>query len=362
MKISGMQAIPFTMRLVEPIVWATGRLDHAEHVLIRIQTDEGIEGIGEAVPRPTIYGETQESIVTVVEKKLAPMLIGLDPFDLEKVWGKMETIIWNPTAKGAIDVALHDIIGKKLGIPCSKLLGGWTDRVPLTWMVGIKKIEEMVEEVRQKIAEGYNSFKLKGGLDAKKDVAMVREIRQELGSNVRLYLDANQGYSTQEAIEVMNALENELACVEEPLPVWDSAGRKKVSQYTRIPILADESVFTISDVVQQIDLGAIGQISIKIPRTGFSISRRIVALAEAHNIPLQIGTQAETPLGTIATVHFAAAFRRFTLPNEITYFLNVEGSLLQQDPVITDGYMLVPQGPGLGVQLDEEKVKFFRNK
>ncbi len=362
MKITSVKAIPFKLPLTEPLKWATGYMDHAEHVLIRIATDEGIEGIGEAVPRPTIYGETQESIVKIVNDMLAPMLIGQDPFDLEKIWAKMATIIWNLTAKGAIDVALHDIIGKKCGVPCSKLLGGWTDRVPLTWMVALKSMDEMVDEAKKKFAEGYKSFKLKGGIDPDFDIKMFRRIREALGKEARLYIDANQGYSFHDAVKVLTALEGELACCEEPMPAWDRQGRRKLAETVRVPILGDESIFTVQNVAEQIELGALRIIMIKIPRTGYTLSRKMVTLAETYNMPVHIGTQAETTLGSIAGAHFAAALRQVSLPNEITYYQCIKVSLLTSDIVVKDGYMLVPAGPGLGVELDEEKVNYYTVK
>jgi L-alanine-DL-glutamate epimerase-like enolase superfamily enzyme len=362
MKITNIKAISFKLPLVEPLKWATGYAEHAAHVLIRISTDEEIEGIGEAVPRPTIYGETQESIVKIVNDHLGPMLVGEDPMDLEKVWAKMATVIWNPVAKGAIDVALHDIIGKKCGSPCYKLMGGWTDKVPLTWMVALKSVDEMVEEAKAKFADGFKSFKLKGGIDPDLDIKMFRRIREALGTEARLYIDANQGYSFSDAVKVLSALENELACCEEPMPAWDRQGRKKLAQLVRVPILGDESIFTVQELAQQIELGAISIVMIKIPRTGYYLSHKMVVLAETYNMPMHIGTQAETSLGCVAGAQFAAAFKQISLPNEISYYQCVRDSLLTTEPVVEDGCMLLPSGPGLGVELDEDKVNYYTLK
>lgn len=359
MKITQVRAFPFALPLEEPLKWATGSMSSAEHVLIRIMTSEGIEGYGEAVPRTTIYGETQKSIVEIVNNVMGPQLVGLDPLDREQIWGRMSPIIWNPTAKGAIDVALYDIIGKHFGVPVYRLLGGWSNKVPLSWMVGLKPISGMLEEVEAKLRLGIKSFKLKGGIDPKKDIDVVRAVRERFGPEVRLYLDANQGYDVASAILVAREVGHEMACIEEPLPVWDSWGRKKVAQSITLPILADESVFTVNDVLTQLEMGVIGQLSIKIPRTGFTHSKKIVHLCEAFNIPIQMGTQGETTLGTMAAAHFAAAHRQVSLPSEISYYLAIKDSIINEEITLEEGSIVVPDRPGLGVSVNEEKLSRY---
>ncbi len=359
MKITAVKAIPVKIPLVEPLHWVTGYMEHAEHVLVRIETDEGIEGIGEAVPRPGIYGETPVSVTHMIANVLGPMLIGLDPFDTEKAWAKMSAIYWNPTAKGAIDVALYDIMGKKCQLPCHKLLGGWTDKVQVSWMIALKSMAEMVQDAAEQYAKGFRYFKLKGGINPQFDIEMVRNIKKVVGSDAKLYIDGNMGYSYMDIIKVASELENDLVWLEEPMACGDSAGRKKLSEKIKTPLLGDESLFTLNSLVHELELGALDIIMVKIPRTGFTLGKKYVALAEAHNKPMLIGTQAETTLGTVAGIHFAAAHKQFSLSNELSYFQSIKGNLLTTELVIENGYLSVPNGPGLGVQLDEDKVKHF---
>ncbi|MDR3348427.1 MAG: mandelate racemase/muconate lactonizing enzyme family protein [Acidaminococcales bacterium] len=359
MKITKIEAIPLKLPLVEPLHWVSGYMTHAEHLLIRIQTDEGIEGITEGVPRPGIYGETQVSIHHIINNVFGPMLTGLDPFDTDKIWAKMNTVFWNPTAKGCLDVGLYDIMGKKTGLPCHKLLGGWTDKVRVSWMVALKSMEEMVKEAERSYAAGYRYFKLKGGIDPDFDIQMVKNIKKVLGPDAKLYIDGNMGYKYLDILKVAKALEGDLVWLEEPMLCSDSQGRKKLSEHIDIPLMGDESLFSLSDAAREIALGALDIVMVKIPRTGYTIGKKFVALAEAYNKPMLMGTQAETTLGTVSCLHFVAAHKQFSLVNELSYFNSIQGSLLNEEIKVTDGCMTVPNGPGLGVTLDEEKVRYF---
>ena len=359
MKITAVEAIPVKIPLLEPLHWVTGYMEHAEHVLVRIKTDEGIEGISEAVPRPGIYGETPASIIYLINSVFSPLLIGLDPFDTEKIWNKMSAVYWNPSAKSSIDIALWDIMGKKCCMPCYKLMGGWTDKVQVSWMIALKSMKEMVADAEKSYSEGFRYFKLKGGIDPDFDIDMVRNIKKVVGLDAKLYIDGNMGYNYLGILKVAKALSDDLVWLEEPMQCWDGPGRKKLSEHTDIPLLGDESLFTLSSTAHEIALGALDIIMVKIPRTGFTMGKKYVALAEAHNKPMLIGTQAETTLGTTACIHFAAAHKQFSLSNELSYFKSINGNLLTTDITIDNGYISVPQGAGMGVELDEEKVKYF---
>ncbi len=362
MKITRVEAIPFKIPYKTPLKWGlAGYLEAAEHVLVRVHTDAGIVGVAEATPRPTIYGESQASILHAIREWFAPMIIGLDPAHAERIWAKFESIHWNPTAKGAIDLALYDAVARSRNVPLWEMLGGFSDRLPVSWMLGMRPVSEMVQESVGMRTEGIKAFKVKVGLDPEKDVQVIKALRENLGPDVLLYADANMAYSVSIAIRTIRRMEEfGLAFVEEPVPVWDQKGRVKVARAISIPLMGDESVFTPQEVAREIELGAIGIISIKTPRTGYSLSLKIVNLAETAGIPCLMGTQAETGVGTLASAHFGAARRNVSYPSEISFFLSLKDDLLAEPIALKDGVIELPQRPGNGAILDEEKIKKYR--
>ena len=362
MKITRVEAIPFKIPYKTPLKWGlAGYLEAAEHVLVRVHTDAGIVGMAEATPRPTIYGESQASILHAIREWFAPMIIGLDPAHTERIWAKFESIHWNPTAKGAIDLALYDAVARSRNVPLWEMLGGFSDRLPVSWMLGMRPVSEMVQESAGMRAKGIKAFKVKVGLDPEKDVQVIKALRESLGPDVLLYADANMAYSVSTAIRTIRRMEEfGLAFVEEPVPVWDQKGRVKVARAISIPLMGDESVFTPQEVAREIELGAFGIISIKTPRTGYTLSLKIVNMAENAGIPCLMGTQAETGVGTLASAHFGAARRNVSYPSEISFFLSLKDDLLAEPVALNDGFIELPNRPGNGAILDEEKIKKYR--
>ena len=361
MIVTDIEVIPFKIPNKRVVVWAAGSLPAAEHLIVKIVAEDGTCGVSEAIPRPMIYGETQEGMYYALTKYLKPMVVGQDSFNVEAIWEKFEYMPWNLAAKGAIDVALHDLNARLLNVSVAEFLGGpYRTRVPLCWQIGFGPVDEMIAELKAKVGEGYRAFKVKGGPEPDSDIAVLREMRENSPAGTRLYIDANMAYGHQDAVRVMQALEGIIDCLEEPMAAWDDAGRKDLAGRVSVPILSDESSFTVADVYRQIRLGAIGQVGIKIPRTGFTQSRKIVHLAECANIPVQVSLQAECDFGTAAGLQFASAFRQISLPCELSYYVDNMGDTLLKAPlVIEDGHMHLPKGPGMGVDLDWEKVERY---
>jgi L-alanine-DL-glutamate epimerase-like enolase superfamily enzyme len=241
------------------------------------------------------------------------------------------------------------------------MLGGFSDRLPVSWMLGIRSVPEMVREAQEARSRGIKAFKVKVGLDPEKDVQVIRSLRETLGPDVLLYADANMIYSVSTAIRIIRRMEEfGLAFVEEPVPAWDQKGRLRVARAVSIPLMGDECVFTPQDVAKEIELGAIGIISIKTPRTGYTLSLKIVNMAENAGIPCLMGTQAETGVGTLASAHFGAARRNVSYPSEISFFLSLKDDLLAEPVILRDGFIELPKRPGNGAILDEEKLKKYR--
>lgn len=360
MRITRIELTPFVIPLHKPTVWATGSMTAVDYVLVQIHGEDGLYGVSEAIPRPMIYGETQHSIYYAIRDYLAPLILGEDSLALERIWKKMGSLAANPGAKAAIDIALHDLNGKLLGLPVHRLLGGPArSQVAVTWMIPLMSHADMLAELEQKLAEGFCSFKIKGGLDAVGDIQLVRDMRRIAGPSVQLYLDANQMYDRETALRVLTALDGTMDCIEEPMAVHDDLGRRDLAMRSRVPLLGDDSCFTVAEVARQLALGALSRISIKMPRTGFWLARRVVDLCESANVKLQINTQSETMLGTAGCLQLAAAYAQISLPNELTFFLEVQDNLITNSLPIRDGFMTVPQGPGMGVEIDWDKVRHY---
>jgi L-alanine-DL-glutamate epimerase-like enolase superfamily enzyme len=366
MKITGIEVIPFKIPLLISMEFSlvgglTSYADAAEHLLVKVHTDEGIIGVAEAIPRSMIYGESTASILFAIRNWFAPMLIGMNPSHIEKIWAKLNTIYWNPTAKGAIDLALHDVIAKAFGVPLWEMLGGASDCLHVGCMIGMHSISEMIEEAVHYRTKGMKAFKVKVGVDPEKDIKVIKSLRENLGPDALIYADANMAYSVSTAIRTIKKMEEYgLAFIEEPVPIWDWRGRLKVAKAISVPIMGDESVFTPEAVAREIDLGAIGMISIKTPRTGYTLSMKIIHLAETAEIPCLMGSQGETGVGTLASAHFGASRRKVSYPSEISFFLDLKDDLLVEPINLKDGVIELPKRPGNGAILDEEKIKKYR--
>lgn len=361
MRISRIEAIPVNIPYHHPVRWATGYADSADHVVVRVETDAGLVGTAEAVPRPSIYGESQVGAVHALTRWIAPLLAGEDPFALERIWKKLNEIAFNHTAKGAIDLALHDIAAQAAGVPLWRYLGGWTDRVQVTWMVHLKPPAEVADEVETQAARGFRFFKLKGGVDPEADVEMVRLIRRRLGGEVALYVDANQGYTLPQALRTCTALaELGVLFIEEPLPAGSIPARRQFTAANLLPVLGDDSCFTPSDVARELAAGTVQVLSIKPARTGAFLTRRITALAETHGAPCLIGTQGEAMLGTLASAHVGAASAQFGYPGEFSLFTLLTDDLLSEPLRFEDGWLQLPDRPGIGASLDPDKLARFR--
>jgi L-Ala-D/L-Glu epimerase len=363
MRITAVEAIPFSIPMKKATKFATGSQAAAEHVLVRIHTDEGHVGVAEAPPRPWIYGESQQSIKYAVDQWFAPMLVGADPFAIEAIASKMERVAWNPTAKAALDMALYDIVGKALGAPCYRLFGSWTDRVRLSFCINLNPLEEMVAEAQEMVERyRFKGLKLKAGVEPKKDIEMVRRMREAVGEDVFLYVDCNQGYDVYTALDVLRELKNYgVSLVEEPCPIWDKEARHILRERVDVFLLGDESCVTAREVVQEIALGAIRAVGIKTARTGFTQSRKIIHLCELYGVRLMHQMQGDSSVGTLSSAQLCAGFKSTNehYPADLSFFLHLTDDFLARPIRIEDGCLCLEDEPGLGIVIDEEKLKHF---
>jgi L-alanine-DL-glutamate epimerase-like enolase superfamily enzyme len=364
--IVAVRTIPYAIPYAKPLHFASGSIAVADNVLVEIETADGVVGISEAPPRPYTYGETQESIVAIIDRVFAPAIIGLSILDRELVRARLARTVGNPTAKAAIDMALWDAWGKCIGTSVHNLLGGFTDRLKVSHMLGFDKPEIVADEAVQLREQlGIESFKIKvGRRPVHLDVAVCRAVREALGPDAELYIDGNRGWTAAESAQAIRMLKDVgLSRVEELCPADDVLGRRWLVSQSPVPFVADESIPTPADLVRELLAGAATAVSIKTARTGFSDSLRVTHIAEAFGVEAVIGNQIDAHLGTVCSLVFGAS-QELTSRSaaELSNYLDLDDTLLTEPLVIADGYMTVPKGAGLGVEIDPEKVARYRLK
>src|SRR3954452_8318779 len=361
-RMTAVEAIPFALPYRRPPKFASGTVSSADNVLVRVHSDAGLVGQAEAQPRPYTYGETQTSIVDAVGGRLNEALTGVDPLRVEIVAERCDGVAGNYVARGAVDLAVWDLVGQVLGCPCHTLLGGFADDVAAAHMVSFGEPAAMAEEaleVNDRL--GVRTFKLKVGRDPEVDVAAVRAVREAL-PDADLYVDANRGWSYDDAVQAGDALAGlRVRTIEEPISIEDRAGRLRLAGRWAVPLGGDESCISLAHVNHALEEGAVRVVTVKTARTGFTESRRILDLCLARNVPIVVGSQYEGTIGALATIAFAAAFAATAgQPAEITNFLDLADDLVVVAPEIRDGRAAVPAAPGLGVEVDAERLQHYR--
>ncbi|MET8471900.1 enolase C-terminal domain-like protein [Streptomyces sp. NPDC006422] len=364
MKIVKVEAIPFAIPYVKPLRFASGEVHTADHVLVRVHTDEGLVGTAEAPPRPYTYGETQESVVAVIEKIFAPQLLGLTALERETAHARLDRTVGNPAAKAAIDMALWDLLGQSAGMPVSGLLGGFGDRMRVSHMVGFAPADAMVAEAeRIRDTYGITTFKVKVGRNPYgEDVVACRALRAALGPDVELYVDGNRGWSASDAARALREMADlDLTFAEELCPADDVLGRRWLVGQSPIPFIADESATRAAEVTRELLGGSATAISIKTARTGFTTSQRVLHQCEGLGVEVVMGNQIDGQIGTLCSVAFGAAHRSSSLhAGELSNFLDMSDDLLTEPLTIADGTLRVREGAGLGIDIDPDKLARYR--
>ena len=313
--------------------------------------------------RPMIYGETVASIVAAYGDFLSPACIGKFPWELSKIEQDCLNLVRNETARGSLDLACWDLWAKQLEVPCHRLLGGHADSVSVSVLLGHGNATEVVEEA-QGYAEKYgiSSFRAKVGINLKADIAACVALRRAFGSDVLLSVDANHGFNSAEARSFAHACrELDLLWFEEPCPVEDLFGRARLVQSDLIPTLADESVTSPAESAREILSGRATAISIKVARTGILNSNRIRGFCESLNVPVVMGTQGETGLGTLAVAAYSASSASTCrYPMESGILLQLTDDLLAEPLVPGEGKITLTDQPGWGGVIDPNKLQRYR--
>jgi L-alanine-DL-glutamate epimerase-like enolase superfamily enzyme len=357
MKIAQLNAVLVRIPQKPPIAPYQSRYratSEKEALLVRLETDTGLVGWGE-----TPVDWINKSFEGAPEDLLHRQAVGRDPFDLE-AWYAENTL--GPYLASGVEMAMWDLMGKATGQPLYKLLGGAVrKKIELAACMGIRPYDEAKAIARQYVEQGFTTLKTKAGRNPEEDLHMVRGIRDGAGDRLKLRIDPNQGYAPAVAFPLARDLEKyNLEYFEQPMPLGLIGDAARLRRHTKMPIALNESVTTLEIVLQILQLHAADVI---LPDTyqcaGILGVKKVAGLAEAAGVPCVFHCAHDLGLKTAAMLHVVASSPGFTMANDCTYYGLID-DIITPLHRIERGYMAVPEGPGLGVNVDEKKVAQYR--
>jgi L-alanine-DL-glutamate epimerase-like enolase superfamily enzyme len=369
MKITNIDCIPVRVPIrPELAIRASGGTHSVSpFLLVRIHTDEGICGLGEVSCTPRWSGEDQVTAAHFIRTILQPALAGEDPRDIERLTARMRrSLSGHPFTRAAMEMALWDILGKCAGLPVYRLLGGAVrESVPIKWSISGVEPARAAAIASWALEQGFQTMKVKVGIDPIQDVARVRAVRDAIGPEIRLGIDANGAWTPATAVTMIRRLEDlDIFFAEQPVPPGDPEWLAEVRRQVKVPIIADESVYSPQDALAIIKARSADGFSAYVGKSaGIGPARRIASLAEAAMMRCTVGSNLELGVGTAAMIHLAMASPGITaedLPCDIIGPLYYTGEILLEPLRFVHGKVLPVDGPGLGVDLDEAKVRTYR--
>lgn len=374
MKITEVELIPVSTPLVKAFHMPGTEITHIHSVVIKLYTDEGYVGVADGGDTSTWYrGETQESIIAIIANHIAPrFLIGHDPLNIEKIVGQMDTFVRdNNQAKALVDFALHDLKGKVANMPVYQLLGGkCSEGSRQGWVAGAGTPEELAAESRLALDNGFDLIKIKSGGNAEADIQNVRAVREEIGDDVRLVIDINGFWNYDQALHTIRKLDQyNLYCVEQPLAHWNIEGMARLRQAVGTPIFADESAQELHHLKEILDRRAADGLFIKMQKAGGLVkAQRWLTLARLADLPVMSGCMIGSGLEASPSAHLMVANQwasEFTHENIGPLIINnqkenaeqkITADIAQQVPIFKDGILYPNEGPGYGIDLNEEFI------
>lgn len=349
------------------MISALGRHEASEFVLVRVLTDAGIEGVGEATVTARWSGETVWGAHAVLERMFAPAVLGCDPRDIDTILQRLSAVaVYNWFAKSAIEMACWDIAGRAVGKPVFELLGGRCRPLMIRnrFSLGAYAPDVAAERARERVAAGFDTIKVKVGVEPHEDVARVRAVREAIGSQVQLTIDANGGWTESQAGECLERLRDcDIALVEQPLERGDYAGLRRLRD-RGWRILADESCFDEIEARELLDQGCCDALSLYPGKQGgITPARRIAALAAERDVPCSIGSNLEWDVGAAAMLHFIVATPNMQVeryPGDCLGPYYHEVSIAKNPLKIEGPFTTLHDAPGLGIDVDWDLVERYR--
>ena len=353
MKIQSIEIGKVSIPLKKPFKTALRTVHSAEDIIVKVIADSGEVGFGNAPPTAVITGDSQDSIIAAIRDTLAPKLVGMEIDNLEGIMTALDTgMLHNCSAKAALDIAVYDLFGKRYGLPLYKLFGGYCRSMETDLTISLNEPAEMVRDSLEAVAEGYTALKLKVGNDPALDIRRVQAIRDAVGPNVKIRLDANQGWNAKEAVRTIRRFEADgldIELIEQPVKAHDFDGLKYVTDHVETDIMADESAFGPYEVFRLLSMRACDLVNIKLMKAGgLHNAVKIAHFAETMGIQCMMGCMLESKVGITAAASLAAGKRIVTRAD-----LDA-AVLLAEDPVVggvsfDKNQLILSDAPGLGI-------------
>ena len=354
MKITKVRLGRISVPLRVPFKTALRQVNSVEDIIVEIHTDTGEVGYGEAPPTGAIIGDTTGAIIGAFQDHIIKTLVGRDVEDFENLTRDVQKcIVKNSSAKAAADIALWDLYGKRYGIPVYRMLGASRNQIITDLTISVNSPEEMARDAVNAVERGYDTLKVKVGIDPSLDVERLSAIRAAVGDKPRIRIDANQAWSPKQAVKLLNQMQErglDIELVEQPVKAHDLEGLKYVTDRSYVPVLADESVFSVEDALKIVQLQAADLINIKLMKCGgLTNALKIATLAEVSGVECMIGCMLEAKVSVNAAVHLACA-------RQIITKVDLDGPVLcSEDPVLggavfNEKEITVADEPGLGIR------------
>ncbi|WNQ13941.1 dipeptide epimerase [Paenibacillus aurantius] len=354
MIIQSIEVMRQSTPLIKPFKTALRTVHHAESVLVRIRTNDGRVGWGEAPATVVITGDSLDSIHSAIVHTFKPQLLGKNLLAYEQVLQTLHaSMIGSSSAKAAVDMAVYDLVAQYCGLPLYQFLGGYKDEIETDYTVSVNSPKEMGEDALRYVKDGFNVLKIKVGKDdIQEDIERIKEIRSCVGQAVKIRIDANQGWQVKDAVRSIRRMEDlglNIELVEQPVKALDIEGLKAVTDAVETPVMADESVFTPAQAFEVLKRRAADMINIKLMKSGGIYKAQIINhIAEEFGVECMVGSMIESRLAVTAAAHLAASKKNITR-------FDFDAPLMMSSDIVTGGVqyegrkMTFPAGAGLGI-------------
>ena len=365
MKITEIRLGRISVPLRTPFKTALRTVSSVEDVIVEIHTDCGRIGYGEAPPTGPITGDTTGAIIGAIQDHISKAIIGRDVDDFEDIMiAVQKSIVGNTSAKAAVDMALWDLYGQKYGIPVYKMMGGARKNITTDITISVNDPETMVKDSLIALERGYDCLKMKVGINPEMDVTRLKAVREAVGNDVTIRIDANQAWTPKQAVKILNSMQEQglqIELVEQPVHAHDLEGMKYVTERSYVPVLADESLYSPADAATILRMGAADLLNIKLMKCGGLYNAlKICTMAEVYGVECMIGCMLEAKISVNAAVHLACAKKVITK-------VDLDGPVLcSEDPILggaifNEKDITVSDAPGLGILgVEQGRITYIR--